>query len=32
MLDEPHAVLEVCRIGQLGSEESPYGRQLYPGG
>ena len=32
MLNEPHAVLEVCRVGQLGAEESPYGRQLYPGG
>ena len=32
MLNEPQAVLDVCRIGQLGPEESPYGRQLYPGG
>lgn len=32
MLNEPHTVLEVCRIGQPGSEESLYGRKLYPGG
>ncbi len=32
VLNEPHAVLEVCRIGQLGPEESQYGRQVYPGG
>lgn len=30
--NEPHAVLEVCRIGQLGPEENSCGRELYQDG